>query len=52
MRTPNIDLEELEKFKKKNFEERLQFIKKYAEWIKKTPNKIWSSEQKELIQKA
>ena len=49
MRTPNIDLEELEKFKEENFRDRLEFIKKYADWVKRTPNKEWSSEQKKLI---
>ena len=38
----NIDLEELEKEKQKNFQERLKFIDKYVEWLKKTPNDIWS----------
>ena len=47
MNAPEIDLSELELLKKKNFEERLEFIKKYADWTKKNEN--WSSEQKELI---
>ena len=53
MRTkiPDIDLEELRKFKEQNFKERLEFIKQYAEWVKKTPNKVWSSQQKELFEK-
>ena len=46
---PDIDLEELEKFKEKNFRERLEFIDKYVEWVKKQPNKTWSSAQKKLI---
>jgi hypothetical protein len=44
-----IDLEELEKDKKRNFQERLKFIDLYVEWLKKTPNKEWSRQQKELI---
>jgi len=48
MKTPNIDLEQLKKFKEKNFKERLEFIDKYTDWLKKTPNKKWSSEQKTL----
>ena len=44
-----FNLKELEKQKKENFKERLEFIKKYAEWIKKTPNKIWSKHQKEFL---
>ena len=31
-----IDLEKLKAWKKKNFEERMKFIEKYAEWKKKT----------------
>jgi len=49
MKTPKIDLKELEEFKKENFRERLEFIEKYVEWLKKTPNKEWSKQQKELI---
>ena len=49
MKTPKIDLQELEKFKKDNFRERLEFIDKYVEWLKKKPNKQWSSEQRNLI---
>ena len=46
---PKIDLKELEKQKEQNFRERLEFIDKYAEWLKKTPNKEWSRQQKEII---
>jgi len=49
MRIPNIDLEELKRIKEENFKERLEFIDKYVEWLKKTSNKKWSSEQKDLI---
>lgn len=49
MKTPHIDLKELEKLKEENFRERLEFIDKYVEWLKKTPNKKWSSQQKEII---
>jgi hypothetical protein len=49
MKTPKIDLKELEKFKKENFRERLEFIDKYVDWLKKSSNKKWSSEQKNLI---
>lgn len=40
---------ELKKCREDNFRERLEFIEKYAKWLKKTPNKRWSSEEKELI---
>ncbi|MCD6109091.1 MAG: hypothetical protein J7J89_06460 [Thermoplasmata archaeon] len=49
MNIPKIDLKELEKMKQDNFRERLEFIEKYVEWIKKTSNKEWSSQQKDLI---
>ncbi len=48
MSTPNIDLEELKKLKKDIFKDRLKFINQYAEWIKKTSNKKWSSQQDKI----
>jgi hypothetical protein len=51
MKVPDVDLEELEKQKKKNFQQRLEFIDQYVEWLKKTPNKKWSKQQKKLINK-
>ena len=48
MNLPEIDLKELEKMKKDNFRQRLEFIDKYVEWLKKTPNKKWSRQQKNL----
>lgn len=47
MRTPEVDLKELKKIKQQNFRERLEFIDKYVEWLKKTSNKEWSKQQKE-----
>ena len=49
MNTPHIDLKELKKFKEENFKERLEFIERYTEWLKKTPNKKWSNNQKKII---
>jgi len=49
MNTPRINLKELGRLKEENFRERLEFIGKYAEWVKKTSNKKWSSQQKDLI---
>ncbi|MBS3095573.1 hypothetical protein J4231_02755 [Candidatus Woesearchaeota archaeon] len=46
MKLPKVDIEELKKFKKENFKERLKFIDFYVEWLKKTPNKKWSEQQK------
>ena len=45
-----LDLKDLEADKKRNFEERLAFIDLYVEWLKKTPNKIWSRQQKEFME--
>jgi len=36
---PQIDLDELKKFKEQNFKERLEFIDSYTEWLKKKSNK-------------
>lgn len=44
-----IDLKALDEFKKKNQEERIKFLDQYVEWLKKTPNKIWSKQQKAII---
>lgn len=50
MKTPRIDLKELEKLKEENFKERLKFIEDYVEWMKKSTNKTWSTQQKDLIE--
>ncbi|HIK03087.1 TPA: hypothetical protein H1012_04575 [archaeon] len=44
-----VDLKELEEFKKKNFEERLKFIDFLVDYIKKNPNKVWSRQQKNIV---
>ncbi|MBU1201913.1 MAG: hypothetical protein KJ583_01285 [Nanoarchaeota archaeon] len=49
MKTPEINLEELKKIKEENFKERMEFIKKYADWQKKTSNKKWSTQQGKVI---
>ena len=49
MKLPNVDLGEIKKQKEQNFKNRLEFVKFYSEWIKKTSNKKWSSIQKEFI---
>ncbi len=46
MKLPNIDLDELKRIKEENRRERMEFIDKYIEWLKKTPNKEWSSQRK------
>jgi len=45
-----IDLKEIEEQVRKNREGRLKFVEMYAEWIKKTPNKVWSKQQKEFME--
>jgi len=47
-----IDLEELKQDKDANFKERLDFIDRYVEWIKATPNKVWSKQQRDFIDSA
>ena len=49
MKLPKVDLKEFEEFKKQNFKERLKNIDRYVEWLKKTPNKEWSKEQKKIL---
>jgi len=44
-----FNLKKLEEDKKLNFEERLRFIDLYVEWLKKTPNKVWSNHQKDIV---
>jgi len=50
MKTPTIDLKGLKKLKEENFQERLLFLKKYAQWIKTTSNEKWSKEQRDIIE--
>ena len=40
---------ELKFDKERNREERLKFIRFYAEWVRKVPNEVWSKQQAELI---
>ena len=44
-----ISMRELREKKQRNFEERLRFIDLWVDYIKKTPNEVWSAQQKELI---
>lgn len=44
-----VDIKELKKEKETNFKERLDFIDRYVEWIKATPNKVWSKQHKDFI---
>lgn len=49
MKLPDINLEELKRAQEQNFKERLKFIDMYTNWLKKTPNKVWSAQQKKII---
>jgi len=51
MKTPHIDLKELEEQKKQNFLDRLKFIDQYVQWMKKQENKTWSTQQKKITDK-
>ncbi len=44
-----INLSNVEEDRKKNFEQRLRYVEEYAEWVKDTPNEIWSKQQKDMI---
>ncbi len=46
---PKIDLKALKKEMELNRKQRMEFVKMHAEWVKKTPDKEWSRQQKELI---
>lgn len=51
MKLPKVDLKELEKEMKENLRQRREFVRLYAKWLKKTPNKIWSKQQNVLLDK-
>jgi len=44
-----FDLKALREKKQKNREERLAFLEMYVEWLKRTPNKVWSKQHAEFI---
>lgn len=44
-----IDLKELEKEKEKNFQERLEFVQFWAEYVRDNSDEKWSKAQKVLI---
>lgn len=46
---PEINLKELKKEKRKNFNERLKFIDILVEYIKTHDDKEWSEQQSEFI---
>ena len=44
-----VDLNELNEFKKKNFEDRLNFISFWTDYIKKHSDEEWSKQQATII---
>ncbi len=48
---PKIDLEELKKEMESNRRQRMQFVDQYAEWLKKTPNRVWSKQHAKFLGK-
>lgn len=46
---PKVNLKELRKQRRENFLQRLAFIDAYVEWLKRTPNKVWSKQQAEMV---
>ncbi|MDD5417647.1 MAG: hypothetical protein PHW96_02040 [Candidatus Nanoarchaeia archaeon] len=44
-----INLKQLEKEKEQNLKDRMDFIDKHVEWIKKNPDKKWSKAQKDFL---
>ncbi len=44
-----ISMRELREKKQRNFEERLRFIDLWVDYIKKTPNEVWSAQQKVVV---
>ncbi len=48
---PHVDLAELNADKEENIRQRREFIRKYVEWLKKTPNAVWSAQQNRMLSK-
>ena len=49
MKNPDINLKELEEFKKKNFQERLDFVDKWSKYVLEHDDKTWSKQQNVII---
>jgi hypothetical protein len=43
------DLKEIEENIKRNRADRMRYIDQYTDWLKKTPNKKWSTQQNKVI---
>jgi hypothetical protein len=44
-----LNLNEIEEDRKRNRKQRLEFITMYAQWVKRTPNSVWSKQQKQML---
>jgi len=44
-----MNLEKLEEKKKKNIEQRREFVKQWANYVKNNPDKKWSKQQNTVI---
>lgn len=44
-----VDLEKMKEFKKRNFEERLNFVKFWVEYMRTHSDKEWSEQQNIVI---
>ncbi len=49
LKLTKADLKELEEEIIRNRRQRMEFVTQYCEWLKKTPNKVWSKQQKVLL---
>jgi hypothetical protein len=43
------DRDEIKREIKRNAEQRLDFVRQYADWLKKTPNKVWSKQHAKYL---
>lgn len=48
---PKIDLNELKKEMELNRQQRREFTRQFANWLKKTPNKVWSRQHNKFFGK-
>lgn len=46
-----VDMVEVRADIARNKQERLEFLDQYADWLKKTPNKVWSKQQNVILGK-
>ncbi len=45
------DRKEMAEEKRRNSKERLEFVRFYANWLKKTPNEVWSKQHAKYLGK-